>query len=467
VTEQKPPSSLLRLAWPLMISFTARSLLTSIDIPYGSRLGDAAVAAIGLAFPLEFAFIACWVGLSAALTSHLSRAMGERHEERLRQLKRVATHMVLGLMAMFLGLAAGIYLLADHLGLDPEVAAYFRLYAPVLLIGAALSGFWSTVPDSIIKAHHDTKSTMVAGLLSGLLNLSLNTLFLFGFGWGIVGIALATGLGRTGGLLYALYRARRLEDARRVEWAGALPAALEPAGASKPGGSKRLDEQGLFRQPYRVLLVLGVPSSLTFVLMAAEGGIVNGLLSQVPDSTAAIAAYAIYHRAVLLFLMPVVATGVAVLPYVARLVGEGRGREVGAGLRGGFVFASVYAVLFVAPTCFLAADRIAEFLGNSESTQALAGFAIRWATPLGVLVAGPFLLCRPAFEAVQRGGPALVMAVVRYLLLSVPLAWAGMAAASGWGVEPFAGLVGGLILGTGLVSILFTVWLVRMVKTLR
>ena len=39
--------SLFSLAWPLMISFTFRALLTSIDLPYASLVGDSAMAAIG------------------------------------------------------------------------------------------------------------------------------------------------------------------------------------------------------------------------------------------------------------------------------------------------------------------------------------------------------------------------------------------------------------------------------------
>ena len=43
------------------------------------------------------------------------------------------------------------------------------------VLGVATCGFWSILPDSIIKAHHDTTSTMVAGIISGVANLVLNT----------------------------------------------------------------------------------------------------------------------------------------------------------------------------------------------------------------------------------------------------------------------------------------------------
>jgi Na+-driven multidrug efflux pump len=446
-----------------MISFTARSILTSVDLIFGAMIGDHAVAAIGLVVPLEFSFIACWVGLSASLTSHLSRAMGERHAGRLEQLMRACRRLIAVLGAVFLGLATAVYLGAEHIGIkDPEVARAFGIYGSIVLAGAAVVGFWSVLPDSLVKAHHDMKTTMLAGLASGLTNLGLNALFVLGFGWGIWGIALATGLGRVGGFLLATWRVRHLEAARKQAWAasGSGPRAATRA-ATDP-----LTPEGLYARPHHALLALAVPSSLTFILMAMESGFVNFVLNQFQDSESALAAFAIYRRAVMLLMMPVVAIGVAVLPFAAKLVGEGRVGDVRRGMRQAHLFALGYALLAVFPVCAAAGPAIAGWLGNQPETVELAGFAIRWAVPFGVLVASPFLLCRPAFEAVQRGTPGLVMAVLRYVVLSIPLGLSGAWLAVQWGHEPFHGLVAGLISGTVVVSAIFVTWLFRMLGQL-
>ncbi|NIL99693.1 MAG: hypothetical protein GTN89_01755, partial [Acidobacteria bacterium] len=83
----------------------------------------------------------------------------------------------------------------------------------VLIGGSAFTTFWSIIPDSLVKAHQDTRSTMWAGIWTNVINVGLNTLFLFVFGWGIFGIALSTVLGRIGGLVYSLARARVHERA--------------------------------------------------------------------------------------------------------------------------------------------------------------------------------------------------------------------------------------------------------------
>ena len=66
--------SVLRMAAPLVVSFWMRAAVTLVDTVFASRVGDAAVAAIGLTVPFEFVMIAVWVGLSTGLTSGLSRA---------------------------------------------------------------------------------------------------------------------------------------------------------------------------------------------------------------------------------------------------------------------------------------------------------------------------------------------------------------------------------------------------------
>ena len=103
---------------------------------------------------------------------------------------------------------------------------------------------------------------------------------------------------------------------------------------------------------------------------------------------------------------------------------------------------------------------------EKEATETLASFAVRFAVPIGVLVSFPFLLCRPAFEAVQRGAPALIMASIRYLIFSVPLALLGATLAERWGYEPFYGLAVGLLAGTAVVSVAFSAWLLNMLRGL-
>jgi Na+-driven multidrug efflux pump len=435
---EPPPPSLLRMAAPLVVSFWMRAAVALVDTVYASTIGDAAVAAIGLTVPFEFLMIAFWVGLSTGLTSGLSRAMGAREGRRIEQYLAVVRRLV-GLTApFFFFVGVGVWWLAPHVGLEPDLASSFRIYGSVLIGGSALSTFWSVIPDSLVKAHQDTRSTMWAGIWTNLINVGLNSLFLFVFEWGIFGIALSTVIGRFGGLAYALHRAAAHER-RRI-------------------GENRTPGTQPDPRPYRTVLSLAVPSSATFALMALEAAAINGLLAGMRNATEAIAAYSIYYRVLLFSLQPVIATSVAMLPYAAFRVGMGDFAGVRTGLRQAMWATAVYSVGLLGPPTLLFAPWLAERLSESALTREYATVAL-YTVPVACLAGALFLLCRPIFEAMNQGRPGLVMAVLRYVFLTAPLCALGIYAAAAAGTEPLYGLVGGLLVVAAVSSTVFYLWL--------
>ena len=432
---------LLHLAGPLILSFWFRSLFAWVDTAYAATidgLEDASVAAIGLALPFEFLMIACWVGTSNALTSHLSAAMGAREGAKIEQLLRTTRKIVVLLGAFFLLIALAVYLFADQIAGDPDVALQFRSYGTMLLAGSSIVTFWSILPDSIVKAHHDMKTTMWSGIASTVLNLVLNTLFLFVFGWGILGIALATVLGRFGGLAYATLRARALEAERR-----AIQSDSEP---------------GLFPKPMSALVILAIPASMAFVFMAFEGFVFNGLLTRQEASADYLAAWSVLDRMGRFLIMPIVATGVAALPLVARLSGAGNYPRIRAELRHGFVAMLAYVLLFIAPFSLFAGPPIARLLIESDNALAIAYLGFLW-LPIGMLVGAPLFLARPAFEGFQLARPGLVLSATRTFVLVVPLGLVGFHRAASLGLEPIEGLLAGTAAGSFVVSLLALLWL--------
>ncbi len=430
--------TLLQMSAPLVVSFVMRAAFTFVDTAYAATIGDAAVAAIGLTVPFEFLMIAIWVGLSTGLTAALARTMASGEGDKIEQYKRSARVLVWCVAPVFLLLGAVIWFLAPQGTLSDEVYLAFRIYATVLIGGSALTAFWSVIPDSIVKAHQDTRSTMWAGIWSNLINVTLNTVFLFVFHWGIFGIALSTVIGRIGGLVYALARARAHESQRLAAGEHTVP--------------------GLDPHPYRTQLSLAVPAGLTFALSSVEMAVVNALLATLEDPTSAIAAYSIYYRVALFALNPIIATSVAMLPYAGRLVGQRDWAGVCKAIRDSLAATAAYSLLLVGPVLWLVGPWLADALAESSTTARYARFALNL-VPLSCLASAPFLLCRPVFEAMGRGQPGLIMASLRTLVLTVPLAWAGIQGARAFGVPGLYGLVVGLLVVGVVSSGVFLAWL--------
>lgn len=436
---------LFRLAAPLMVSFWLRQALILLDNVYAGMLPgleDASQAAIGLTAPFDFLMIACWVGTSNGLTARLGAALGAGDHRRVEDLKRGARRIIASLVLLFLAVAAGVALLAGRVGLEPGVAAQFRTYATVLLAGSAFTSFWSILPDSLVKAHHDTRSTMWAGLLSGFTNAALNTLFVLGFGWGIFGIAFSTVLGRLAGLAYALHRAAVHERRRRAGIAGT------------PGGGEA--------RPARAILAIGLPSGLTFVLMSLESLAVNGLLARGPEPTAALAAWSVFDRVARFLAMPLIATSVAMLPLAARLWGAGRPRQVLWEARCGVLAGAAWAVAGVLPLSWLLGPWVARAWTGSEAARAFAEDTLPWVAP-AVLVQAPLFLFRAALEGMQRPRPGLLVALARALVLVVPGVAVGLHLSGRLGWRPMTGACGGYVLGLAGAAALLSWWTFRTV----
>lgn len=440
--------TILQMAAPLVVSFWMRSLFAVVDTFYAGTIGDAAVAAIGLTLPFELAMIAIWVGLSTGLTSNLARAMGAKDEARIQQSLRTTWRLVFLVVPLFALLGVACWFLAPRIAGSERLARPFAIYSAVLLIGSAATTFWSVVPDSLVKAHNDTRATMWAGIWSNVINVVLNTLFTFVFGWGIFGIALSTVIGRFGGLAYALRRAGRHERERKAR------DGVREADASGPADPR----------PYRAILTLAVPSSLAYLLMAVESGLVNGLLTRRPFATESVAALTLFNYYLRLAVTPAIATAVAMLPYVARRYGARDLDGIRDGVRDALRAGVVYSLALV-PVLLLAAGPLARAQTQSTLAAGLAATALRL-IPLATLFGLPFFLCRPAFEGMGLPRPGLAVALLRYLVLTAPLAWLGVTAAGALQFPAIYGAILGLLVATGLSSAVLLAWMRAVLRAL-
>ncbi|MHC4513017.1 MAG: MATE family efflux transporter [Planctomycetota bacterium] len=434
-----PTKSLIQLALPMVISFTFRFLFTLVDMIYAGAIkaqDPDAVAAIGLFLPIQTVFIALWVGLSAGFTASLSQAFGQHDEARVRALKGAMVKIHLLLVPLMLPLAALLWFVVPHLpDLEPGLKDSFRVYATVLLAGMPVAGFLSIYPDSIVKAHHDTISTMKAGLSSSVTNIVLNTVFVFVFHWGLLGIAIATVLSRYPSFFYARYRSRVLEGQRLAGLA-----AWDRGRQEWPG-------------PLRSILTLAVPGGFTYLLLFLEEAVVMWFLKGLPHNTVAIAAFGVYNRLLSLVTMPAIATSVAVLPFVARLVPEGRTDEVVSDLRRGLVGAAGLCLCIALPAGWIFAEPIVAFLvPKLAETHGAASINVLFLLPFAGLAVVPFMVLRPVFEAVQRPRLGVMITMAKSLALSIPILAAGRHLAPVMELDPLLGILVGMAVAAMLAS---------------
>ena len=99
---------LLSMAIPMIISMLVQALYNVVDTMFVSRLGQDALTALSLAFPVQNLLIAVSVGTGVGVNALLSRSLGEKNYERANKVAEngiflsMASAFVVMLMGFFL-----------------------------------------------------------------------------------------------------------------------------------------------------------------------------------------------------------------------------------------------------------------------------------------------------------------------------------------------------------------------------
>ncbi|MEM5515389.1 MATE family efflux transporter [Henriciella sp. AS95] len=188
--------SLLMLAIPIIIANVLQSAYQLIDAFWVGRLGDAAIAAVSVSFPVIFLTIAIGSGLGIAGSILVAQYFGARNQEMVNHVAGQTMLMVL-ITSAVMGLAG--YLLTPALltlmGVEPDVYAGAKGFMHVAFMGLVFS-FSFMMFQAIMRGIGEMRLPIMIVAGTVLLNFFLDPLFIFGWGsfpaMGVMGAALAT-----------------------------------------------------------------------------------------------------------------------------------------------------------------------------------------------------------------------------------------------------------------------------------
>ncbi|HWQ57523.1 MAG TPA: MATE family efflux transporter, partial [Clostridia bacterium] len=184
------------LAVPAVVGMLVTALYNTTDTYFISKLGTSATGAVGIAFPLMAIIQAVGFTIGQGASSIISRKLGERNNQ-----KADAAASAAMLLAFLLGLvvtACGLVWLdpiMNLLGATPTMLPYARDYAQYILIAAAPMAA-SFVLNNTLRAEGKTRIAMIGIIIGSVVNVCLDPLFIFVFGWGTAGDAIATAIGQ-------------------------------------------------------------------------------------------------------------------------------------------------------------------------------------------------------------------------------------------------------------------------------
>ncbi len=186
---------LLMFALPIMAGQFLQQLYNTVDgIVVGNYVSSGALGAVGSCTTLAFLFLAFAIGFGNGCGVMIAQMYGAK---KFRDLKSaVATALLLlaglGLAATAVGWFGARWFIEEVLNIRGAALIalsldYFRIYALGLLFQ-----FLYNCVASILRAVGDSKATLYFLMVSAVLNLLLDLLFVAGFRWGVAGAAVAT-----------------------------------------------------------------------------------------------------------------------------------------------------------------------------------------------------------------------------------------------------------------------------------
>lgn len=197
------------LAIPMILEMMMESAFAVVDIFFVAKLGEYAIATVGLTESVIVLTYAVGFGISMAATALISRRFGEKEYEEA----GTATFQLLvvgGVISIILGLVGWIFAadLLRIMGAEEQVVASGTNYARIVFAGNTAIMLLFLINGAFRgagQAHLAMRSLWIA---NGL-NIVLDPLLIFGIGtwegFGLDGAAIATTFGRSIGVIYQLY----------------------------------------------------------------------------------------------------------------------------------------------------------------------------------------------------------------------------------------------------------------------
>jgi putative MATE family efflux protein len=399
-TEGPVGRSIFILAVPMVLEMVMESVFAVVDVFVVAHLGAEAVATVGLTESMMTMLYAVAMGLSIGAGAMVARRIGEKNPEGA---AHTAAQVILfgAMMALLLG-ALGVAFapqLLRAMGGSADVLA--RATFTRIMLGGNVSVVMLFLLNATLRSSGDAAIAMRVLWLANAINIVLCPTLVLGLGpipaLGIKGAAIATTIGRSVGVAFALSR------------------------LFKPGSRVELHARHFAFDPALILRVVRLSSSATvqvFIGMASWIGLVRILAT---FGSAALAGYTIGIRIVIFALLPSFGLANAAATMVGQALGarkpERAERAVWTAGRYGMWFLGTVGVAFVA-----FAPRIVAIFTADAAVAAYATATLRT-----VALGFPFYAYGMVFTQSFNGAgdtrtPTYINLFV-FWLFEIPLAW--------------------------------------------
>ena len=310
MTVGSPAGHIFYFALPLLLGSFLQQLYNMVDSwVVGNYAGDAALAAVGVGFPVIFMFTSLFMGLSSGGTVVIAQFYGAGRMDRVRDaVDTIYTTFVFSAIPvtlLALGLVKPVLLL-----MQVRADAWAEAWLYLTVVSAGLIGtIGYNLNAGILGGLGNSRTTLLFLAIASIMNIALDLVFVLGCRMGVLGVALGTIISQAFSWLFGLaYINRRYPEL-----------AIRPF-------CRRFDRE-LFRQ----IMGIGLPAGIQMSLVALGAmAVMSKINSYGKEYTAA---YNVGSKLDSLAFLPVQSLSNAVTSFVGQNTGARRPDRVRQGIR--------------------------------------------------------------------------------------------------------------------------------------
>ena len=437
-----PETAVRKLAIPVMISMLLTASYNIIDGIWITGLGEAAIAGIGFVTPIFMILNGVSVGLGSGATSSISRFVGAHDKNRASD---SAAHSIIILFIASIILTLIFLVIQEPLlriyGASGTALEEALSYSTPLFLGL-IGIMFANGASGILRGEGDMKRAMYAVVVSVILNAILDPIFIYTFGLGAAGAAIATVLSSLISAIVILY------------WLLIKKDTYVDINLRKFKFNSKIT---------RNILKVGIPASLDMFIMSIAVALYLIFITIISGDYG-VAAYTSGQRIYLFAIMPLTAIGTAVVAVCGSAFGAENGDYLSRAHKYGAKFGILFGLAVTIIVVIFATPIASIFAYTPETSHLVSGIALflQFAF-LSIPLTGAGMASSFLYQGIGRGVTSLFFTIFREVICTVILTYL-FGIVFGWGL---IGIWIGLAVGRSIASIVNYIYGRHTIKQIR
>lgn len=397
ILEKTPiPYSILHLALPSVLSMLVNIVYNLTDTFFIGKLNDPyQVAGVSIGLPF-FTFQMAIAGIfGTGGGSYLSRLLGKKAYDTARE--TTSTSIFTVAIISVLMIVFGLIFMPTYLnmaGASAQTMLPASQYLLVIILGSPFIMMKFALVQ-LLRAEGAAKAAMFGLFIGTGANIILDPLFIFGFGMGVSGAAIATIIGQCLGMLYYLsyyWKKKSLATPSRrflhLRWTC-----------------------------YREILFIGIPSSLSQIMMSIGNTISFKLASVYGDHS--VAALGVASRVFSIPIFVFIGISIGVQPLIGFNYGAHNYTRMKKAIRSSIFISMCLGVVFTLWFALFPKGLIVAFIADKMIVE--IGTTILGAYVFAIPFAAVGMILMSSLQAMGKALPALIVALSRQGLVYIPM----------------------------------------------